>query len=74
MTDERFPLGKPLNRREPARRAPERVNLKRGIFSVDGKLQTELPLPGPQFAPVPTPAPVQSDDAVEFWYARRIDL
>jgi hypothetical protein len=60
MTDERFPLGKPLNRPKPAEHKPERVQVRRGIFSVDGMLQTELPIPGPRVAP-----PVEADDSLE---------
>lgn len=53
--DERFPLGKPINRPPPAKNLPEREEVRRGIFSVGGKLQTELPLRGPRRAPEALP-------------------
>lgn len=51
---ERFPLGKPVNRKEPEKPTPSREPFKKGIFSIDGKLQTELPITGPRRAPPTT--------------------
>lgn len=59
--DERFPLGKPLNRPAPAKDLPQREEVKRGIFSVGGKLQTEIPIRGPRHAPVPVPEAHEGD-------------
>jgi hypothetical protein len=59
MTDDRkpFPLGKPLNRPEPAKHTPAREQVKRGIFRrPDGTLETDIPTQGPMRAPV-APAP-----------------
>lgn len=62
MKDERFPLGVPVNRPKPAAHKPEREEVKRGVFSVGGKLQTELPILGPRHAPIPVPETTEGDD------------
>jgi hypothetical protein len=71
MTDDerqRFPLGKPLNRKEPAKHTPVREQVKRGIFSVDGRLETDLPTQGPRVAPAPAPT---ADDSCGLRYTHR---
>lgn len=51
-TDPRFPFGVPVNRKEwEDKPKPERVKVRDGVFSVAGKLQTDLPITGPRKAP-----------------------
>lgn len=61
MNDERFPLGKPVNRPGQVRDMPERKRVKDGVFSVGKQLQTDLPIRGPRYAPGKSPMEHMAD-------------